>query len=100
MKLDNKRIGDAIRTIRKCRGMTQVDLAKMVGMEPNSVAMLERGERGYNVENLNAFAIALRVPTSCLTVLGSEEPTDELGRKLVDRVRSMLTSILKTNFEP
>ena len=99
MTLDNKRIGNAIRSVRKLRGMTQAELATAVGMAPNSVAMLERGERGYSVDNLNAFSKALRVPASCLTVLGSVEPTDELGRRLVERIQRLVTAAIRVGQE-
>lgn len=56
--------------MRRLRGMSQAALAQKAGLRGNSVALIERGERGVSIETLNDLAVALDIPTACLTMLG------------------------------
>lgn len=73
MAIDKKTLGKAIRQIRNLRGLSQANLAKDAGIQPNSLALVERGERGVSMEKLNALSAALGVPAACLAVLGAKK---------------------------
>lgn len=76
MSIDKATLGDAIRQVRKLRGMSQANLANAAGIKGNSLALIERGQRGVSMETLNELAEALRVPAACLAMLGSNKIAD------------------------
>jgi transcriptional regulator with XRE-family HTH domain len=53
------------------RGISQAALADQAGLKGNSVALIERGQRGVSMETLNALASVLDVPAACLAMLGT-----------------------------
>lgn len=67
-----KRIGIAIRTMRKSRNMTQEDLARAICQSPSSVTMYETGRRAPNYETLEALADTFNVPISSIVSDGNE----------------------------
>lgn len=73
MAIDKLLLGKAIRQIRELRGVSQAALAKESGLQGNSVALIERGQRGVSMETLNALAEALDVPAACLAMLGTSK---------------------------
>lgn len=52
-------IGKMIRALRKSRGMTQDDLAAMVGLQRTSICNIELGRQNLTTESINAIAAAL-----------------------------------------
>lgn len=59
-----KQIGDNIRNIRKSKGFSQEDVAKMAGMKANYYAKIERGIYGSSPEKLDSIIKALGVKAS------------------------------------
>ena len=55
---ERKRIGSEIAAIRKAKGMTQQDLAVMVGMERAHIARIELGKYSVGLDTLAAIAAA------------------------------------------
>ena len=53
---DAKIIGSNIRYERKRRGLTIDDFAKVIGMAPGFLGLIERGQRGTSVKNMVAIA--------------------------------------------
>ena len=53
----------AIRDIRRAHGMTQKDLADMLGMTPNAVSQWENGVRNPSLENVKRLAEILHCTT-------------------------------------
>lgn len=51
-----KIIGPNIRYERKRRGLTIDDFAKVIGMAPGFLGLIERGQRGTSVKNMVAIA--------------------------------------------
>lgn len=51
-----KIIGSNIRYERKRRGLTIDDFAKVIGMAPGFLGLIERGQRGASVKNMVAIA--------------------------------------------
>lgn len=72
--------GKRIRAARKKKGLTQLQLAEMVGMEPNNLSHIERGLSLGSVQSLVNIAAALDVtPNSLLADSLPEERTFYLG---------------------
>ena len=73
MNIERKQLGAAIRDLRQKRGLTQVELSRAAGLSEtgNTVALIERGERGLSLDAMNRIASALQVPAGCLAILGS-----------------------------
>lgn len=64
----HRALGQAIRTLREERDLTQESLADQAGMSPNYVGDTERGERNISVRALWLLADGLKVSASTLLV--------------------------------
>jgi len=62
-----------IREWRKYRGLTLEKVADRLDMTPGHISMLERGQRGYTQETLEAVASALQTDVASLLM---RDPTD------------------------
>lgn len=82
-------IGERLRSVRKRRGLSQLELATAAGMSLSLVKKLEQGAiADARLETLRRFAVVLRVPTSHL-VAGPEQP-DPVTPERWDDVREAL----------
>lgn len=63
-------IGDKIRTIRKSKGFSQIEIAEKAQIAVNSLRNYEAGKRQPNMEQLRTIADALEVSLSDLFWLG------------------------------
>jgi len=54
-------LGEAIRTRRKAKGMSQEELAEKAELHHNYVGEIERGEKAATIDTLVKFAKALGV---------------------------------------
>jgi transcriptional regulator with XRE-family HTH domain len=98
MAIDQKLLGQGIRRIRKLRGLTQADLARAAGLAEggNSVALIERGERGVSLESLNAIARGLEVPAGCLSILGTTAPAHDRDlKRLVKSAKNLVEKVVR-----
>lgn len=68
------RIGIALRATRRSLGLTQQQLALRVGIAPNYLALLERGERAASLSLVGRLAVVLGVDVSDLF---DEDPIEE-----------------------
>jgi transcriptional regulator with XRE-family HTH domain len=59
-----------LRQIRQIRGLSQEQLADLVGLHRTYVGSVERGERNVSIDNMERFAQALEID---LTELLTEE---------------------------
>lgn len=73
-----------IAAIRKQRGLSQTDLAEMVGVEQPTISKLERGNDGVTLRTVFAIADALRVPVADLFADRSDAE-----RAIIDAYRSL-----------
>lgn len=67
-----------IRQWRKSRGLTLEQLAELVEMVPSHLSMLERGQRGYVQETLEAIARALKTDVGSLLSHGPDDTDGDL----------------------
>jgi len=56
---ERQRIGQRIADLRKTKGMTQQDLADIVGMQRNHISRIEAGKYSVGFDTLQAIAEAL-----------------------------------------
>lgn len=61
-------LGEAVRRLRKARGLTQEELSGLTDLHQNHIGGIERGERNITVKSLLALARALDVPPAELLV--------------------------------
>ena len=53
---DMNRFGEKLRTLRKRRGLSQTEMAEILGVQQSYVGKLERGERAPNVTMIRKVA--------------------------------------------
>jgi len=58
--------GQRVRAMREARGLSQEKLAELAGVHRTYLSSLERGGRNVGLDNINAIAAALGVPTAAL----------------------------------
>ena len=58
-KLDTKELGGLLRTIRTSAKMTQVELARKLGIPQQNVAQFETGDRELMLSTMNKYVRAL-----------------------------------------
>ncbi len=88
--LPKKKLGERLRTIREQHGLSQGQLATMLGAHPQSVSQVERGVRGLTVQQVVKLARALRVSTD--EILGEGQPARPAGngdRRFVRRLQKI-----------
>jgi transcriptional regulator with XRE-family HTH domain len=66
-----KETGARVRAARDARGVTQVELAKSLGIPQSNISELERGGRGLTVHQAVKIAKALRITVDELLVGGN-----------------------------
>lgn len=84
MKAARKLFGARIKEIRKKRGMTQEDVAKILNIEPTSFSRFERGERSTTLDMIEQIACALSVEIKDLfefELLRTSEQTREEAKE-------------------
>lgn len=96
MSISKIQLGHAVRQIRELRGYSQAKLGHKSGLQPNTVALIERGERGVSLDAVNKLANALAVPAGCLTMLGTTKIKGDSDAG--EMVKSMQDLILATLF--
>ena len=70
-------IGARLRFLRRCRGMTQVQLAGLVGLSPSAISMMESGQLALDRRSrISALAAALRVSEADLVGTPPHTGTD------------------------
>lgn len=80
--MDNTSIKDNLRKIRKERGMTQEDMAFMLGISLTAYRDLERGST--NMMNTNIFRLAELLNTSTEEIVLGYRPEQMSTRRLED----------------
>lgn len=71
--MDIKNVGQTIKSVRERRGMTQVELARLLGVRQSNLSRLERGLQGVTLETLALYARVLGVGIEELTAEFDQE---------------------------
>ncbi len=87
-----------IREWRKNRGLTLEQLAERIDLTPSHLSMLERGQRGYAQETLEAIAHALQTDAGSLLMRNPEEDGAiwSIWERALPGERQMIVDIAKT----
>ncbi len=99
MMIDLLKLGDAIRQVRKKREFTQLTLAEHSGVTSNTIARIERGELQCTIATLNAIAEALGVPSSFLTIMGTESSGHGAKGKLLKTLQKSVLAVVEAEQE-
>lgn len=76
LDLGNETVGERIARLRKERGLTQVELAKKIGIGQTLITDYERGKLRLHAEMVIRFAIALDVRTDELLGINNSVKDD------------------------
>ena len=83
----------AIKIIRASKGLTQTQLAKMIGVEASYISKIESGDRTPSLKRLQLISEHLSIPFHLLSLLASnnhdinklpKEYLNKIGRDLLD----------------
>ncbi len=93
-----KTIGSNIRFQRKLRGLTIDDFAKVIGMAPGFVGLIERGQRGTSIANLVRIAEFFDITLDELITrdLAQGKVSTPKGVNKVEKDRKALISMINT----
>ena len=80
---DTFSVGEKLRQLRSERNISQRDLAKLAGLSPNSISLIERDETSPSVATLQSLATALHIRMSYF--FEEETPSSVLHIKSGDR---------------
>jgi transcriptional regulator with XRE-family HTH domain len=74
-----KFLGQRVRELRKRRGLSQELLGEQSRLSGKFIGEVERGEKSISVDSLYRVAVALRIPLSVLTDVGTSHRTVPTG---------------------
>jgi XRE family transcriptional regulator, regulator of sulfur utilization len=78
-------LGQRVRELRKRRGLSQESLGSQSALSGKFIGEVERGEKSISIDSLYKVSVALRVPLSLLTDVGTSKrsvPTPEAEKIL------------------
>jgi transcriptional regulator with XRE-family HTH domain len=82
-----------IRDFRQARGLSQDQLAKVMGVDPSQVSRWESGDREPTLESISRLARALDVSIDVLMHAPAEEPPPDPHQQALDSARRLLTHL-------
>lgn len=87
--LSKREIGERVRTLRRQRGMSQVELAQALGTFQTVISAVERGVRGLSLQQAVRLAQALKVSPD--DILGKSRQEDRLfkDRRFIRRLQKI-----------
>ena len=82
-------MGTKIASLRRERGMTQEQLAELIGIEPNNVSKIEIGKNYPTPENLAKIALALNIEIHELFMFDNgPKPIEEIKTFVINEVQN------------
>lgn len=97
---EKETIGQRIRKIRKIKGLSQSDLSKFMGIVPQHVGKMERGETNLNHKHISKLVEKLGVSAEWLLLEKGEmflpEQTTD-AQKILEENKRLHEIILKLN---
>ena len=89
-------IGEAIKILRKKRGVTQQELAERSGITQGFLSLVERGEREPALTFVDQVSRALKVPPQLVLLLACERhPRGRRYARPLRRITSALDELLR-----
>ncbi len=98
--IDNQKLGDTIRWLRRLRRLRQADLAEQLHVSVNYVSLLENGHRGVTIPRLNVLADVLRVPSEYIVFLASAAEQEGAFAGLNERLKELIRRALNFDAAP
>lgn len=87
--------GKAVSIIRAAKGLSQKELAGLIGKTPSYVSRIENNERTPSMDVINLICDRLEVPVSLFMLLGKKyENMDTMDKHLLDEMGSRLLKII------
>jgi transcriptional regulator with XRE-family HTH domain len=84
METLNAKLGQRIARYRKAIGLTQADLAEKVGVQPETICRIERGQRAVSLELIGLLSTSLDIELHDLFRLRkSDNPKDRAVERLL-----------------
>ena len=92
MKESNKKIEDIIKGLRKAKGLSQMQLAEMLGVSYQQVQKYEKGNTKISVERLSQIAKVLDVPINIFFPSGIDTVSEAIAiyGKMTDEEQLLL----------
>ena len=87
--MDARKIGARIKAARKCRGLTQSDLAQMVDLTPKYFSNIECGAKTPKLETFVAIANALEVDANSLLQDVLTVSTEIMGTEISEQLAAL-----------
>ncbi len=88
--MDHKKLlGQRIKYFRKAKNLTQEQLAELVGMEPNSISIIESGRNFPTLNSLEKIANALEIELNLLFKYSSTRT----GAQIIDEINRELNKL-------
>ena len=88
--MDHKKLlGQTIKYFRKAKNLTQEQLAELVGMEPNSISIIESGRNFPTLNSLEKIANALEIELNLLFKYSSTRT----GAQIIDEINRELNKL-------
>ncbi|MBN1843875.1 MAG: helix-turn-helix transcriptional regulator [Deltaproteobacteria bacterium] len=97
------KIGYVLKLVRTVKGMSQGEMAELLGISQNYLSLIESNKKGPSADKIKEFADALKVSEHALVFAASEVPTElssedkKQFRKLQQNILSLL--LFKLNGE-
>ena len=97
--MDNKEIGTRIKTIRKQRKLTQIEVANEAGISRSYYADVENGRYAASLETMSKIAKALKVSVSFILtgILSFEDLSDEDQLRLKSKLDNNIGALHNIN---
>lgn len=88
-------LGEAIKTCRKLRGMTQSKLAELSDVSVSHLCLIEKNKRDPSIATVESISQALRTPLSVLVFIAAEkEEIPELKQSQLDDLSSGIQELM------
>lgn len=88
-------LGNAIKTVRKQRGIKQKTIAPLIGISINALCQIEKGNSFPQLRTLKKIAETLEVPISILMLYAVDEAEiPEPNRKTVKALLNAIKELL------
>lgn len=89
-------LGQAIKTLRKMKGISQKQLAEAAGISANALSSIERDEAWPTKTTINLICDALDIPTSCLLFASiTEEDVPLHGRSVFRALKQPILELFR-----